>query len=236
MLVGVIPLGLGAGALTTIAGMGGGMMMVLVLSVVVDPQWALAVTAPALLFGNAHRIWLFREHVDRRLTASLVAGALPAAFVGGLLTVAVEAWVLHWLILGATVFALLKQLGHIQWSPGPRAMVPVGLGSGFLTATTGSGGLLLAPMLLAAGLRSEAYVATGATVAVAMHVGRIAGYGFGGLIDASTLLVSAVIAAAIVAGNWLGKKSRDHMSERVKLSIAWGAMLVAMGLAIAGVA
>ncbi|NIU71034.1 MAG: hypothetical protein GWN73_38980, partial [Actinobacteria bacterium] len=78
--------------------------------------------------------------------------------------------------------------------------------------------------------------ATGAVVSVAMHVGRIGGYGFGGLIDRETLLVSGVLAMAIVVGNRLGKRSREHMSEEVKLRIAWGAMLVAMALAIAGVA
>ncbi len=232
----ILPLGIAAGALTTIAGVGGGMMMVLVLSLLVEPQWALAVTAPALLLGNAHRAWVFRSSVDRRLALSLIAGAVPAAFVGGLLTVRIEEWVLHWLILSATLFALLKQLGRFDWSPGPKAMLPVGAGTGFLTATTGGGGLLLAPMLLSAGLRSEAYVATAATVATAMHVGRIGGYGIGGLIDAHTLTISAALALAIIAGNWLGKKSREHMSERFKLAVAWGAMLVAMGLAVAGVA
>jgi len=231
----VLPLGLGAGALTTIAGLGGGMMMVLVLSIVWDPQAALAVTAPALLLGNAHRVWLFRGQVDRRLAVALAAGAVPAAFLGGLLTVAIPTWVLHWLILGSTAFAIAKQLGFVRFQTTAGAMLPLGMAAGLLTATTGGGGLLLAPLLLSAGLKSEAYIATGGAVAVAMHVGRIGGYGVGGLIDGESLLVSAVLAVAIIAGNQLGKKSRDYMTEKTKLRIAWGAMGTAVVLAVAGV-
>jgi hypothetical protein len=211
------------------------MMMVVVLSIVWGPQEALAVTAPALLLGNAHRVWLFREAVDRTVTRALVMGALPAAFLGGLLAVAVPAMVLHWAILGATVFAVLVQLGKISWTPGPKAMLPFGAFGGLLTATTGGGGLFIAPLLLSTGLRSEAYVATGGAVAIAMHIGRIGGYGVGGLFDSETLLASAVLALAIVGGNWIGKKGRDRLDEKLKLRIAWSTMLVLVGLAIAGV-
>lgn len=231
----VLPLGLAAGALTTIAGLGGGMMLVLVFSFVWDVPTALAVSAPALLLGNLHRVWLFRRSVDRRLAANLALGALPASFVGGLLAVVVPAWVLHWLLVATTAFAIAKQLGFVTVSKRPSRMVPVGIGAGFLTATSGGGGLLVAPVLLASGLRAEAYVATGAVIAVAMHIGRIGAYGFGGLIDGESLLTSAALAVAIIFGNALGKGARPSITEGTKLRIAWGAMATAVVLALAGV-
>ncbi|MBW2464441.1 MAG: sulfite exporter TauE/SafE family protein [Deltaproteobacteria bacterium] len=231
----VLPLGLAAGALTTIAGLGGGMMLVLVFSLLWDVPTALAVSAPALLLGNLHRVWLFRRSVDRRLAKSLALGALPASFLGGLFAVAAPVWVLHWLLVATTAFAVAKKLGLVTLSQQPRAMVPVGIGAGFLTATSGGGGLMVAPVLLASGLRAEAYVATGAVTAVAMHIGRIGAYGFGGLIDGESLLTSLALAVAIIFGNALGKGARPLMSEGTKLRIAWGAMASAVALALAGV-
>jgi hypothetical protein len=68
-LLTLVPLGLLAGVLTTVAGMGGGMMLVVVLSLVWDPRVALASTAPALLVGNAHRAYLYRAQVARQISA-----------------------------------------------------------------------------------------------------------------------------------------------------------------------
>ena len=47
-LLGLGVLGVLGGALTTVAGLGGGMMLVVVLSLLHDPRYALAVTAPEL--------------------------------------------------------------------------------------------------------------------------------------------------------------------------------------------
>ena len=61
----VVPLGIFAGALTTIAGIGGGLVITLVLAAVWEPHLALAVSAPALLLGNVHRLLLLRAEIDR---------------------------------------------------------------------------------------------------------------------------------------------------------------------------
>ncbi len=232
----VLPLGLLAGALTTVAGLGGGMMLVLALSLLWGPQTALAVTAPALLVGNLHRLLLFRASVDRAIAWRFAAGAVPAAFAGGLAVVALPPVVLHVLLVGVASFAVVRELGWLGWRPPANAVVPAGAVAGLVTATTGGGGLLVAPMLLATGLRGEAFVATGAAVAIAMHVGRIAAYGAGGLVDTATLGYSALLAAAIFAGNLLGRRARAHLTERTTMRITWGTLAVAMVLALAGLA
>ena len=48
-------LGILAGILTTLAGLGGGMLLVLALSLTSSPVTELAATAPALSLGNLHR-------------------------------------------------------------------------------------------------------------------------------------------------------------------------------------
>jgi len=232
----VLPLGLLAGSLTTVAGLGGGMMLVLVLSLVVGPREALAVTAPALLLGNLHRLHLFRARLERRALLRFAVGALPASFVFGLLAVSLPAAVLHWLLLSVTTFAVARQLGWIAWRPGEGTLVPGGAVAGALTATTGGGGLVAAPLLLATGLSGEAYVATAAGTAVCMHVGRILAYGAGGLLSGATLGTSAVLAVAILGGNLLGRRVRRALSDRTLERITWGTLVVAVSLAVLGVA
>ena len=82
-LVPLLALGLAAGVMTTLAGMGGGLMLLLALAALRDPHEALAMTAPALLIGNAHRAFMFRAHLRPSVSGRLVAGALPGAILGG---------------------------------------------------------------------------------------------------------------------------------------------------------
>lgn len=231
----VMPLGLGAGALTTVAGFGGGMLLVLPLAALTDPRTALAISAPALLAGNLHRVWMLHGDVAWGAAARFSAGAVPGALAGGALTVALPTAVLSWLLLATAAFAVARELGWIRWAPPAGALLPVGVATGLLTATTGSGGLLLAPVLLAIGLRGERFVATGAVIASTIHVARIAAYGAGGLIDEGTLVGAAALAAGIVAGNLVGRRVRRAVSEKAAMRVTWATLAVALTLAVLGV-
>ena len=236
MLWALAPLGLTAGALTTVAGLGGGLLLLLVLSLVWDAHTALAVTAPALLVGNFHRAWMFRSKIDRRVGRAFVAGALPGALLGGLFAIAVPEAVLHVAMLAMTLLAIARACDLFRWEPSPAQLVPAAAGIGVLTATGGGAGVLVSPLLMASGLKGEAYVATGAVGACAMHVGRIIGYGAGGLVDTSTLLASAFLAVALLAGNVAGKHLRRHFSDTATTRIEIGVLMVCSGLAVAGLA
>ena len=78
----LVLLGLLAGLLTTVAGMGGGLFLIVALGVTRGPHVALALSAPALLLANLHRAWLFRAHLDRGVASRLAAGAIPGAILG----------------------------------------------------------------------------------------------------------------------------------------------------------
>src|SRR5689334_20783752 len=99
-------LGLGAGVLTTIAGQGGGLVLLLACSAIFGPHAALAVTAPALLMGNLHRAFMLRAYVDRKVALRVIAGALPGALVGGLLSGVIPSWALRVLLVGMTGLAI----------------------------------------------------------------------------------------------------------------------------------
>lgn len=232
----LLPLGLLAGCLTTLAGLGGGVLLVLALSLAHSPAEALAMTSPALLVGNLHRLALGRRDVDRPVARAFALGAVPGSALGGALAVTLPHALLQALLLVTTALALARAAGWLHFRPGAGALVPAGFGVGAIAATTGSGGLLVSPLLLATGLTGARYIATAAAAAVAIHVGRIAGYGAGGLVTRTTLVASLVLALAILLGNALGQHLRPTIPPRAGTRLELGVLLVCVALALAGLA
>jgi uncharacterized membrane protein YfcA len=233
-MVGLIFLALLAGAITTVAGMGGGLVLLLGLSMFMDPLTALTVTGPGLLVGNLHRAWMYRVDIDRSLAWRFALGGAPAALVGGLVAVALPPLIIRVALLVLASLAAAKVLFGWSWKPPVSAMIPGGAAVGFVTATSGGGGLISGPLLLAAGLTGRRYVATGAVGASAIHVFRIAGYGAGGAMAEGVLLLGAVAALCIPAGNLVGSRIRDRLPEVAIPRIEIGIVLVMMVLAASG--
>lgn len=228
-------LGLVAGILTTVAGLGGGMLLVLALSLLCGPHAALAMTAPALLIGNAHRLFLFRAKLDRAIGARYVAGALPGSIAGGFATVLLPGLLLKFLMIGMVGLALLRARGWIRLSIPALWILPAGFGIGALAATAGGAGMLVAPLFMAAGLKGESYVATTSLAALSMHVGRLLAYGAGGLYTRELGFQALLLALFILAGNAIGVRVKRRLREKTSEQVEFGALLGCALLALSGI-
>ncbi|HJL16132.1 MAG TPA: hypothetical protein RMH99_10760 [Sandaracinaceae bacterium LLY-WYZ-13_1] len=130
---------------------------------------------------------------------------------------------------------MARGLGWLRWTPGPRSLAPAGFvagGSRPPAAPASSS----PPLLLAAGLRGDAFIATASASAFAMHVARIVGYGSAGLVSASTLGASAVLAVGLIGGNLAGRRLRGVLGDAGALRVTYGVMVTMVALALAGVA
>lgn len=228
-------LGALAGALTTVTGVGGGLLLLLALAVRFDPATALAITAPGLLAGNLHRLFMFRRHVDLPLATRLAAGAVPGALAGGLLAARLPEAALRGILLLATALAVTKSLGWLRWTPPRAAVVPVGALAGALTASGGGGGILIPPTLLTLGVTGSAYLATASMAAASIHVGRLAAYGLAGWMNETRWMQAALLAVAIPAGNLLGRAIRERIGESVSLRCTQVTLVTVTLLAVLGV-
>lgn len=227
-------LGVAAGALTTLAGLGGGLVLLLGLSLLWDPISALAVTTPALLVGNLHRGWLLRDRIDWAVARAFALGALPGAALGALAAVSVPVAVVNALMLLVTLLSLARALGLLPLRAPTGAMAPAGFVIGGLTGSAGGAGVLTGPLFLSAGLAGDAYAGTIAASGVAMHLGRIAGYGASGLLTRELWQWAALLALAVVGGNAVGRRGR-RLAQRLPAGLVEHAVLVAcVALALAG--
>jgi uncharacterized membrane protein YfcA len=223
-----------AGVVTTVAGLGGGLALLLALSLFWDPHQALAATAIALLVGNVHRVWMLRRQVSKKVVAAFALGAVPGSIAGGWLAVSLPAWVVQAFMVGSTALSIIHALSKSTWRPGPKMIAPAGVVIGGLTGASGGAAVLTSPLFLAAGLSGEAYVASLSASAVLMHIGRIVAYGAGGLVTSTTLGYAALLALAILAGNLAGRKLRTWTSKIPGRSLEYASLVVCATLAVLG--
>jgi uncharacterized protein len=229
-------LGVAAGALTTISGFGGGFMLVLALAVAIGIKQALAVSALALLVGNAHRLWLYRGALAWNVARPLLIGVIPGSLLGALFMVGVPTWLVHALMTGVVLLSLARAYWGFAFVLPPRAMTASGFAIGVLTGTAGGAALLMGPLLLAAGLSGHRYLATMALASVGMHAFRLVGYGAGGLYDAAMVAHAAGLAVALIVGNLIGDAVRVRLGSRVLRGLELATPVVALGLALSGAA
>lgn len=229
----LVLLGLMAGLTTTLAGMGGGTLLVLALALLYDPVTALAVSTPALMLGNLHRMALYRTHIVWSEAKWLLAGGLPAALVGGFQVSGLPETLISGLMLVVALLAMGKQLG-LPLKPPAGATLPVAALTGVVSATSGGGGVIAGPYLLARGLKGVPYVATGALGAAGIHLGKITAYGATGVSTTDTLLQGLALAALIAAGNLLGERIRRFIGDSRQQRLQLGVMVACVGMALAG--
>lgn len=227
--------GLITGILTTVTGQGGSLFLLLALSFRMSPHAALALSAPALLLGNVHRAIAFRADINWATAKRFSVGALPGSVVGGLLATAVPESLLRALFVVATMLALGKALGWIQFSITPRWHTGAGVSVGFLTGTSGGAAVLIAPVMLAAGLSGRTFIATQSLIALAIHLGRTLAYGTGGMFHGLSLLGLVAVTGALFAGNMVAERIRRQISTRMMSIAEYGTMVTCSALAVFGV-
>ena len=227
-------LGLAAGVLTTLAGQGGGLLLLLACTAILGPREALAVTAPALLFGNLHRATLLRAHIDRPIALLMTAGGIPGAVLGGMLVAVTPAWALRALLIAMTLAAIAKAFGYVRFAVPRGALLPAGFLVGGMTGTAGGAGVLFAPILLSAGLSGRTFVATASSVAAATHIGRVVGYASLGLFSRSLVVPTIAVTVAIFGGNAIGERLRAFLTDRRTLLVEYGTLFICVALSVAG--
>jgi uncharacterized membrane protein YfcA len=179
---------------------------------------------------------MFRRSIDRKTALRFLAGAVPAAIAGGVLAARVpESWV-RIAMAALTLLAVLRALGALRFPVTVTSMIAASAVVGFLSASAGAAGFLVAPLVMAAGLSGTRYVATIAVCGTALHASRVLGYSVGGLLTTQYLGQSLFLLCGLLLGNELGKRLRVHANARLETALEVGSVVLCSALALAGFA
>ena len=205
--------------LSAIVGMAGGITLLSVMLLYLDPLWAIPVHGVVQLVSNGSRAWVQRHHVDREIALRYGVLLLPMGFAGLLLArrlspdvarmaigafVLLATWAPGWLMLGAHPEAVDRKCRFLL----------LGGVVGFLNVTIGATGPLIAPFFLNLGLARQELVGTKAACQLLGHVAKLVVFGVTGfafLVWAGPL---ALLCAATVVGTWLGSRILERVDER----------------------
>ena len=148
----VIATGVGAGFLSGLFGVGGGLVIVPALMAVLrmDQRRASATSLAAIIVTAAVGSGTYALHgeVSWAGAALLVVGALAGSQIGVWLLRRLPAPVLPWILIGFTVFVIVSQYLHVPTREGTVSLTPascalmilVGLCAGILSGLVGVGG------------------------------------------------------------------------------------------------
>lgn len=210
--------------LSAVAGLGGGVVLLLVLSQFVAPTTAIPLQGAIQLVSNGSRAALLRHAIAwpvvgwsslLLLPASLVGVAIAtsvpenAVRVAIALFVLVLAWRPAWLRLTPPATSTTSKVSpHSCNAPRPRRSMLLGLGaaSGLLNTTVGASGPVTSPFFKAVTATHVAFVATAAAVQVAAHTAKLVAFTAGGWDITDYLDLIAVGVFGVVVGSWIGTR------------------------------
>ena len=205
-------------ALSAVIGMAGGIALLSVMLLFMDPLEAIPLHGVIQLVANGSRAVAQRRDIDWRIAGRYAALLLPAGLVGVRVALGMPPQLIKALI-GA--FALLATW-RPQWlNLGKRAGGDAGLGRfvwlgaavGFLNSVLGATGPLIAPFFLNLGLTRQALIGTKAACQTLGHVSKTLVFGSVGFAFGEHVPLLAALSLTAIAGTWLGTRLLDRVDE-----------------------
>jgi uncharacterized protein len=229
-------LAFGLAWLSSVGGIGGGVLMMVVFTALFGLQVAVPMLTLTQLASNGGRVWFNRADVQWRIIRWHSLGAIPFALGGGMLFAYAPVELLKRL-LGASLIAtaIWRRLRPTTTKPGERTFIIIGGAAGLGSSLLGAAGPLAAPFFLAYGLVGGAYIGTEAAASLVIHLTKVIAYGTTSLVSPKVLLLGAALAPAVTAGTWAGKKTLLRMSSRIFVAVMDVGILVAGILLLIGI-
>lgn len=204
--------------LSAIVGMAGGITLLTVMLLFMDPLEAIPIHGVIQLVSNGSRTLIQRQYVRWEIIARYAVLLVPAGFLGLALAqqlppqamkavigafVLIATWVPWWLTFGR----------HPEEIDPRRRFLVLGGVVGVLNMAVGATGPLIAPFFLNLGLTRFALIGTKAACQTLGHLTKIAIFGLAGFAFADHLGLIAVMFPAVIVGTWVGSRMLHAITE-----------------------
>jgi uncharacterized membrane protein YfcA len=228
-LAAIALLAVGAAIVSGMSGFGSGVILTAALVPLIGPKAVLPVLSVAGIVINAGRFWFYRQHLDRRMLALVLAASLPFLVLGTWIYSILDARSLT-LVLGVAVIASVPVRRVFHAKKMSLGAVGVATGSGvfgFAAGVASGAGVILISLLLGAGLATPAVLATDAMVSIALDVCKAALFNRFDLLNADAFFTGAVIGLASIPGSAIAAWLVSRMGA--KLHVLFMEVLILFG-------
>ncbi len=204
--------------LTAVLGLGGGMLLISIMSVFLPPVAVVPVHGMVQFASNASRGAFSPKDIRRKILWPFLAGCLLGTLAGSQLVFKVPADLLP-VPLGLFILIMtwLPQIKKKLWFPG--RFLSLGFVQAFLTLFVGATGPLNMPFLIRAGLSRDQLVATGAAFMTIVHLVKIVTFGLLGFAFAPYLFLMLMMVVAVISGSYAGTRLRHKVPEQLFLKV-----------------
>lgn len=204
--------------LSAIVGMAGGITLLSVMLLWLEPLIAIPLHAVVQLVSNGSRTLIQRKHVEWGIVWRYALPLLPTGIIGlwilESLSPAMARALIGVFVLVATWAPGLLLLGtHPEHISKERRFFALGVVVGAVNVTVGATGPLIAPFFLNLGLTRQALVGSKAACQALGHIAKILIFGLVGFAFAEFALPLLLLCAAVVAGTWAGSQVLGRVSE-----------------------
>ncbi len=201
-------------SLTAVLGLGGGILLISIMSVFLPPAAVVPVHGVVQFASNASRGAFSPKEIRREILWPFLVGCIIGAMVGSQVVPKVPT---EFLPIPLGVFILLMtwlpQVKKQLWFPGK--FLSLGFVQAFLTLFVGATGPLNLPFLMRAGLTRDQLVVTGAAFMTIVHLVKIITFGLLGFAFGPHLMLMMLMVVAVISGSYTGTKLRHRVPEEL---------------------
>ena len=203
-------------SLTAVLGLGGGMLLISVMSVFLPAAAIVPVHGVVQFASNASRGAFSPQEIRRDILWPFLVGCLIGTLAGSRIVLKVPAELLP-LPLGVFILTMtwLPQIKKNLWFPG--RFLSLGFVQAFLTLFVGATGPLNMPFLIRAGLSRDQLVVTGAAFMTIVHLVKIITFGLLGFAFGPYLGLMLTMINAVISGSYVGTRLRYKVPEQLFL-------------------
>ena len=206
---------------SSVIGLGGGMMMLLVTTLTVDFALVMPMFGAIQSSSAISRIWFFRKHLDGDMILKFGIGFVPAAMLSGSLWayfVTTEGAQPYIKMVIATYMLLFLWFPQFRVRSGNRTRLLLLLGvlSGFAALTVGAVGSVVAPFIDALDLKKERMIAAFGVISIFSNGAKLPLFFLvAEPLDLTVWATIGILIGATFIGTYVGRGIQQSVSDKL---------------------